>query len=228
MPGEAVPGEAGPVEAEPDNEGPDEADSVEADAGDVIDEEDVDSGDEIVKIYPYEMRRNERVAERMAEFNRQFPDFEEEVRSLKVVKAVKKRKAKIQEQVSRRSSRVQKKKPIGMTDDESIVVTEAGDTVIVEEDTIDAIAIETEDTDTESDADNAAQITEAGDNEGVEEDPPVVTEAGIIVSIEENASVVEEGTTGGSGRFVCVPCGCSFRYSKKEEITYSHFNFKFQ
>ena len=60
MPGEAVPGEAGPVEAEPDNEGPDEADSVEADAGDVIDEEDVDSGDESVKIYPYKMRRNER------------------------------------------------------------------------------------------------------------------------------------------------------------------------
>ena len=211
VPGEAVPGEAVPVEAvsveaEPDNGDPDEVDSVEADAGDVIAEEDVDSGDESVKIYPYEMRRNERVAERMAEFNRQFPDFEEEVRSLKVVKAVKKKKPKTQQPVSRRSNRVQKQTPIGMIDDESCEVTEAGDTVNVEEEISDVI----ETRDTGSDADNAAQITEAGDNEG-EEDPPVVTEAGNIESVEENASVGEEGTTGGPGRFVCVPCGCSFR-----------------
>ena len=65
VPGEAVPGEAVPVEAvsveaEPDNGDPDEVDSVEADAGDVIAEEDVDSGDESVKIYPYsKCTRNE-------------------------------------------------------------------------------------------------------------------------------------------------------------------------
>ena len=113
-PGEADTGEADAGEADAGESDASEADTGEADAGEtdagedvgedfdevVIDGEEEAAVEESVKIYAYERMRNERVAERMAEFERRWPDFEKDVRSLKVVKAVRRKKPKVQQPLS--------------------------------------------------------------------------------------------------------------------------------
>ena len=226
-PGEADAGEADDGEADASEADTGEADTGETDAGEdvgedfdevVIDGEEEAAVEESVKIYAYERMRNERVVERMAEFERRWPDFEKDVRSLKVVKAVRRKKPKVQQPVSRRSSRVQKTSQIGNIEEESIEIREDGDIESDEEEPL----VVTEIGDNESGGGNAAEVTEAGDNIVEEEGPLEVIEPGNITSVEANLGDVgiedhETGARAGAGRFVCVPCGYPFRYSNIEK-----------
>ena len=74
-----------------------EEDGCEDDEDEVGEDEDQDEEVVVDKIYPYEMMRNERVAEMKAEFERRNPTFEKDVRELKnkmVVKTCLPRKKK--------------------------------------------------------------------------------------------------------------------------------------
>ena len=149
-----------------------------------IDEE---SCGEAGKISDYERARNKRVAELRAEFEKQFPSFEQDVRDLRVVKTtLPKRKKKNLSIPARKSSRIKDQidQPSELAAELSVVtaskmVDDQGEGLVMEGGDINAEAVSKD------------------------------VEDALVDSL-----VTGEGEAGDSqelGKFVCLPCGMAFR-----------------
>ena len=149
-----------------------------------IDEE---SCGEAGKISDYERARNKRVAELRAEFEKQFPSFEQDVRDLRVVKTtLPKRKKKNLSIPARKSSRIKDQidQPSELAAELSVVtaskmVDDQGEGLVMEGGDINAEAVS-------KDVEDALVDS--------------------LVTGEEEA-----GDRSELGKFVCLPCGMAFR-----------------
>ena len=148
---------------------------------------DEDSCSEAGKISDYERARNKRVAELRAEFERQFPSFEQDVRDMRVVKTtLPKRKKKNLSIPERKSSRIKDQidQPPELTAELSVVtVSEVMDNQ------------------------GEGLVREGGDinAEPVSKDVEVALVDSLVTGEEE------AGDSSELGRFVCLPCGMAFR-----------------
>ena len=147
---------------------------------------DEDSCSEAGKISDYERARNKRVAELRAEFERQFPSFEQDVRDMRVVKTtLPKRKKKNLSIPARKSSRIndQIDQPSELAAAELSVVT-ANEMM-----------------------DDQGEGLEGGDinAEAVSKDVEDALVDSLVTGEEEAGDRPE------LGKFVCLPCGMAFR-----------------
>ena len=146
---------------------------------------DEDSCSEAGKISDYERARNKRVAELRAEFERQFPSFEQDVRDMRVVKTtLPKRKKKNLSIPARKSSRIndQIDQPSELAAELSVVTANEM-------------------------MDDQGEGVEGGDinAEAVSKDVEDALVDSLVTGEEEAGDRPE------LGKFVCLPCGMAFR-----------------
>ena len=171
------------------------------------DEDEVDEDDEVVvdKIYPYEMMRNERVAEIRAEFERRNPTFEKDVRELKDKMAVKtslpRKKKELDPTPKRKSSRIQGK--VDQTPDlvDELEVGHLGD-YLVEDNGMVELELESD----HVILPGKSIVMENGDVEpGLEKTEEAASHPDDVMYLTAGDNLEHPG------RFTCLPCNMAFR-----------------
>ena len=155
------------------------------------------SGGKERDISEYERIRNQRIAEREAEFKRLFPNFGNEVRGLRVAKKPRKKKARCPSGLpSRRSSRG------GVGRVEGCLTSQLSDGVEVVEDIIER--------EVDYIDDGCAASEEDDNHEMVPSDPDFEARAGGVEGAHEHVQMDGDGVDN-NGKFGCLPCGLAFR-----------------